>query len=169
MPPTEGATTATLPDGPFEGRDTFRSRLRTAMAEAARQNWREIVFSDIDFEDWPLGERASIESLQAWAGAGRSLVLLAEHFKVFEREHARFVRWRQTWSHIIECRACRGPGLPTVPSAIWTPSWCLQRVDIDHARGMCSVQPERRRALREAIDECLRHGRPAFPALTLGL
>jgi hypothetical protein len=158
-----------LPEGPFDGRVAFQSHLRTAMAEAARQNWREIVFSDIDFEDWPLGERAPIESLQAWAASGRSLVLLAEHFKVFEREHARFVRWRQTWSHIIDCRACKGPGLPTVPSAIWTPSWCLRRIDLEHARGMCSAQPDRRRALREAIDECLRHSRPAFPAFTLGL
>jgi hypothetical protein len=167
--PDDTVLPAALPDGPFDGRQAFVSHLKTAMAEAARQNWREIVFSDIDFEDWPLGERAPIESLQAWAASGRSLVLLAEHFKVFEREHARFVRWRQTWSHIVDARACKGAGLPAVPSAIWTPSWCLRRIDIDHARGMCSAQPERRRALREAIDECLLHSRPAFPAFTLGL
>lgn len=158
-----------LPEGPFDGRLAFQEHLRAAMAEAAGQNWREIVFSDPDFADWPLGERACIEALQAWAASGRSLVLLARHFKVFERDHARFVRWRQTWSHIIDARACDGAGLPTVPSAIWTPTWCLRRIDVAHDRGACSVQPERRRAVREAVDECLRHGRPAFSASTLGL
>ena len=103
-----------LPDGAFDGRLAFQDHLRGAMAEAASQNWREIVFSDPDFADWPLGERASIEALQAWAASGRSLVMLARHFKVFERDHARFVRWRQTWSHIIDARACEGAGLPTV-------------------------------------------------------
>lgn len=158
-----------LLEGAFDGRLAFHEHLRTAMADAARQNWREIVFSDPDFADWPLGERASIEALQAWAASGRSLVLLARHFKVFERDHARFVRWRQTWSHIIYARACTGAGLPPVPSAIWTPTWCLRRIDLEHDRGVGGSEPERRRALREAIDECLRHGRPAFPASTLGL
>lgn len=168
LPPEQDAP-APLPEGPFDGRQAFHAHLKTAMAQAARQNWREIVFSDPDFADWPLGERADIEALQAWAASGRQLVLLAQHFRVFEREHARFVRWRQSWSHIIDARACNGPGLPPVPSAIWTPTWCLHRIDRDHDRGVCSAEPERRRALREAIDECLRHGRPAFPASTLGL
>ncbi|RZL93216.1 MAG: hypothetical protein EOP76_09925 [Variovorax sp.] len=158
-----------LPDGAFDGRLAFQDHLRGAMAEAASQNWREIVFSDPDFADWPLGERASIEALQAWAASGRSLVMLARHFKVFERDHARFVRWRQTWSHIIDARACEGAGLPTVPSALWTPTWCLRRIDVEHDRGHCGPEPERRRAVREAVDECLRHGRPAFAASTLGL
>lgn len=158
-----------LLDGAFDGRLAFHENLRTAMADAAGQNWREIVFSDPDFADWPLGERASVEALQAWAASGRSLVLLARHFKVFERDHARFVRWRQTWSHIIDARACAGAGLPPVPSAIWTPTWCLRRIDLEHDRGVGGTEPERRRALREAIDECLRNGRPAFPASTLGL
>lgn len=163
------AAPASLPEGPFDGRPAFIANVRTAMAEAARCNWHELVFSDPDFSAWPLGERADIEALQAWAASGRTLLLLARNFKVFEREHARFVRWRQAWSHIVEARACHGPGLPPVPSAVWTPNWCLQRIDLEHDRGTCSLQPERRRALRERIDECLRHGRPAFPAFTLGL
>ena len=37
------------------------------LATAAREGWREIILSDANFHDWPLGERAVVESLQAWA------------------------------------------------------------------------------------------------------
>jgi hypothetical protein len=158
-----------MPEGPFDGRLAFQARLQAAFASAARQNWREIVLADPDFDDWPLGERAVVDALQAWAGAGRSLVLLAQRFDVFDRGHARFVQWRRFWSHIVDARACHGPGLPPVPSAVWTPTWFLHRIDVDHGRGVCGHAPEDRRALRERIDECLRHARPAFPASTLGL
>jgi hypothetical protein len=158
-----------LPQGAFDGRRAFQQHVQAALAAGARQNWREIVLSDPDFEDWPLGERTHVEALQAWAASGRSFVLLARRFDVFERQHARFVTWRRMWSHIIECRACHGPGLPEVPSAIWTPSWFLHRIDVDHCRGVSGREAEGRRSLRERLDECLRHARPGFPASTLGL
>ena len=158
-----------LPEGAFDGRLAFQAGLRAALATAAQQNWREMLFSDPDFADWPLGERATIESLQAWAGAGRKLVLLAQHFDVFGREHARFVQWRRLCSHIVDARQCRGPGLPTVPSALLAPGWYLERIDMVHGRGVCSRSPEAGRAVRERIDECLRHSRAAFPASVAGL
>lgn len=158
-----------LPLGPFDGREAFEAHLRRALDAAARENWREIVLSDPSFADWPLGERATLAALQAWSRSGRSFTLLAQRFDVFERSHARFVEWRRTWSHIIECRVCHGAGAPVVPSAIWTPSWFMQRIDPERSRGVCSHDPERRAALREQIDECLRQGRPGFPASTLGL
>jgi hypothetical protein len=157
------------PEGPFDGRQAFDARLRSAFAGAARENWREIILGDPDFGDWPLGEREIIDALQAWAAGGRSLVLLAQRFDVVERHHARFVHWRQMWSHIIDCRICHGHGLPQVPSAIWTPTWFLHRIDVEHVRGTCGRAPDARRALRERLDECLRHARPGFPASTLGL
>ncbi|MDM0080660.1 hypothetical protein QTI17_08665 [Variovorax sp. J31P179] len=165
----DDVTAVDLPDGAFDGRRAFHDHLQAALGAAARQNWREIVLSDPDFVDWPLGERSTVEALQAWSAAGRSMVLLAQRFDIFAREHARFVHWRRMWSHIIDARACQGPGLPPVPSAIWTPGWFLHRVDLEHVRGTCGRTPEARRALRERIDECLRHARPAFPASTLGL
>ncbi|WP_435503379.1 hypothetical protein [Variovorax sp. RHLX14] len=45
----------------------------------------------------------------------------------------------------------------------------MHRVDLERSRGVSGSDPERRRALREQIDECLRRGRPAFPATMLGL
>lgn len=167
--PNEVADDTSLPEGAFDGRHAFQAHLHAALTAAAQQNWREIILSDASFGDWPLGERAIADALQAWSANRRSLVLLAQRFDVFEREHARFVHWRRMWSHIVDCRACDGPGLPQVPSGIWTPSWFLNRIDVERSRGVCGREPEGRRALRERIDECLRHGRPAFPASTLGL
>ena len=157
------------PEGAFDGRLEFLARLRAAVDAALREGWREIVFSDPTFVDWPLGERSFVEVLNAWAAGGRSLTMLAGSFSIFDREHARFVQWRRTWSHIVDCRVCTGAGAPRVPSAIWTPAWQLHRINIESSRGTSGSDSERRRALREQIDECLRRGRPAFPATTLGL
>jgi hypothetical protein len=163
-----------LPEGRFDGREAFGEIVRNALLAAAREGWKEIVFSDPDFADWPLGERASIEALEAWSASGRRFVLLAQRFDVIERGHARFVPWRRMWDHIIECRAT-GKAASTetemreVPSAIWTPTWFAHRIDPERSRGVCGVDPRARRELREAIDERWRLGRPAFPASTLGL
>lgn len=158
-----------LPEGAFDGREAFEANVRLALDVAAQHNWREIVLCDPGFGDWPLGDRSTLAALEAWSRSGRNFTLLAQRFDVFDRVHARFVEWRRTWSHIVDCRVCNAAGAPAVPSAIWTPSWFLHRIDAERSRGVCSRDPERRAALRELIDECLRQGRPGFPASTLGL
>ena len=168
--PNDDAPSLSLPEGRFDGREAFDALLRGALSAAAQQGWKEIVFSDPDFADWPLGERASIEALQAWSASGRRLLLLAGRFDLIERGHARFVTWRRTWDHIVECRAAGRSGTAEeVPSAFWTPTWCLHRIDPERSRGVCSSEPRARRDLRESLDERWRQGRPAFPASTLGL
>ncbi|KIQ31716.1 hypothetical protein RT97_14345 [Variovorax paradoxus] len=168
--PTDSAPL--LPEGRFDGREAFGAIVRNTLSAAAQEGWREIVFSDPDFADWPLGERASIEALQAWSASGRRFVLLAQRFDAIERGHARFVPWRRMWDHIIECRAtgkAASAEMREVPSAIWTPTWFVHRIDPERSRGVCGVDPRARRELREAIDESWRLARPAFPASTLGL
>ncbi len=160
---------ASLPDGAFDGRAAFQATLHAALAAAARENWGEIILSDTDFADWSLGTRASVEALQAWAATGRKLQLIAQDFKVVAHEHARFVRWRRAWDHIVVSRVCAGPGVSAVPSAIWTPGWYLHRIDPDRCRGVCGSEPDSRIALRQLLDECLRQGRPGFAASVLGL
>ncbi|RYF79809.1 MAG: hypothetical protein EOO29_15995 [Comamonadaceae bacterium] len=157
------------PEGAIDGPGEFANRLRQVLAAAAGQGWREIVFSDRDFADWPLGERAVAQALQDWAASGRSLRMVASHFDVFQRHHARFVQWRRQWDHIVQCRACAGVGGPEVPSALWTPQGVLHRIDPLLSRGVSSVNPSSRVALRHALDECFQQGRPAFAASVLGL
>ena len=85
------------------------------------------------------------------------------------RQHARFVTWRGTWSHIIDARACASADPLELPSAIWTPAWVMQRLDPERCNGVSGSEPQRRLLLRESLNEWLGKSSPAFPATTLGL
>ncbi|HUR90820.1 MAG TPA: hypothetical protein VMZ74_17180 [Ramlibacter sp.] len=157
-----------LPTGPFSGIEEFRQLVRNALAAAARENWREIILSDQGFVDWPLGERAVAESLAAWSQSGRKCILLARRWDQIGR-HARFVTWRSTWSHIIDARACPSADPLELPSAIWTPTWAMQRRDLDNSRGYMGTEADRRLTLRENLNEWLSKSTPSFPSSTSGL
>jgi hypothetical protein len=163
------AAPAALPSRRFEGREDFRQLVRDALAAAAREGWREIVLSDASFADWPLAERAVAESLQAWAQTGRRMVLLAKRYDVVVRQHARFVQWRGKWAHIVTASACSSADPLELPSALWSPTWALERRDIERCNGYCGSEPERRVAVRETLDAWLQKSTPAFSATTLGL
>ncbi|MDB5941192.1 MAG: hypothetical protein JWQ13_758 [Ramlibacter sp.] len=165
----EQAQAAPLPSGRFAGRDAFQQLIRDALASAAREGWRELILSDADFADWPLGERAVSESLRAWSASGRRCTLLACRYDQVSIRHARFVTWRRAWSHIIEARACTSADPLELPSAIWSPGWVMQRLDAERCNGYSGAEPERRLLLKESLQEWLARSGPAFPATTLGL
>jgi hypothetical protein len=158
-----------LPSGAFHGRESFQQLVRDALTAAAREGWREIVLSDPDFADWPLYERAVVQSLQDWSQTGRKCILLARRYDDVVRRHARFVTWRKTWTHIIDARGCPSADPLEIPSAIWTPTWVMERRDIDHCAGYSGAEPDRRLSLREKLSEWLVKSTPAFPSSTLGL
>lgn len=160
---------SSLPSRRFEGREDFRQLVRDALASAAREGWSEIILSDANFEDWPLGERAVAESLQAWSRTGRHMVLLAKNYDHVVRQHARFVQWRGLWSHIVTAYACPSADALEVPSALWSPAWVLERRDPERSNGYCGSEADRRVLLRESLNEWLRQASPAFPSTTLGL
>jgi hypothetical protein len=164
-----GAAGIVLPSKRFEGREEFRQLVRDAFACAARDGWREIVLSDASFEDWPLGERAVTESLQAWARTGRKMVLLARRFDGVLRQHPRFVQWRRQWTHIITASAVPSADALELPSALWSPQWVMERRDIERCNGYCGSEPARRVLLRESLNEWLQKSSSAFPSTTLGL
>lgn len=153
----------------FHGRSEFQQLVRETLVRAGQEGWREIIFSDATFADWPLGERAVTEALQAWSKSGRRFVMLATRYDDVLRRHARFVTWRRTWGHIIECWACPGADLIDFPSAIWSPSWALVRLDPEHSAGVHTTEPSRRLQLHESLMEWQRKSSPGFPATTLGL
>ena len=102
--------------GPFSGPTEFAELIRRALVSAAQEGWSSMVWSDPNFEDWPLGERAVIESLQTWARGGRQLVMLAHNYDSVLRHKPRLVSWRSAWDHIVECRVCKTVDASEMPS-----------------------------------------------------
>ena len=161
--------TAPLPAGRFSGRKDFQQLVRDALACAAREGWREIILSDPDFADWPLGERAVSESLRQWSAAGRHCTLLACRYDEMAVRHARFVTWRRAWSHIVDARSVSSADPLEFPSAIWSPGWVMQRLDPQRCNGVSGAEPERRLLLKENLQAWLAKSSASFPATTLGL
>lgn len=160
---------APLPTGRMEGRQLFADLVRQALAVAAQEGWPRIVLSDADFSDWPLGERAVVESLQDWAFRGREIRLLARDFGPLRLACPRLVTWRTTWSHRVEAHAAPSASGSELPSAIWSPDWTLERLDPVRGTLIASTDPRRRTELRERLDACWHKGSPSFAATTLGL
>ena len=165
---TPGVPTALL-EGRFAGRSEFTELIRQAFAAAAAQGWREMILCDATFEDWPLGERAVAQSLNDWSRSGRRLTIMAKNYAELQRRHARFVSWRQTWAHIVQCRATASIPVDDMPSALWSPGWVFERLDVPRCTGMAGSAVTRRVALRERLKEQLLRSAPAFAASTLGL
>lgn len=158
-----------LPHGRFEGRLEFAELVRRSFALAAEQGWREIIVCDASFEDWPLGERSVAQALHDWAGTGRKLTMLAQNYDEVVRRHARFVSWRRTWSHIVECRGSASVSASDLPSAFWSPVWVFERLDLVRSTGVAGPEAARRLTLRERLAEKLQRSSPAFAATTLGI
>ena len=158
-----------LPEGRFSGPTEFSALIRQSLSAAAEQGWREIILCDSTFEDWPLGERAVAQSLNDWSRSGRKLTMLAKNYNEVVRRHSRFVTWRQTWAHIVECRASAAISFDDMPSALWSPVWVFQRLDVVRCTGVSGSGADRRVALKERLEACLKLSSPAFAATTLGL
>jgi hypothetical protein len=169
LPPSGATPQAVLLDGSFDGRIAFQQLVRDALATAAREGWHSITLVDASFEDWPLGERAVVESLSAWSQTGRSFTILAKRFDTLVARHPRFVTWRSKWSHIIDARGVPSADAESFPSAIYSPGWVLRRLDPVRSKGVAGPEAQRRVLLREEINEWLGKSSPAFAATTLGL
>lgn len=168
--PTPSPTPSlSLPTGRLEGREVFADLVRQALAVAAQEAWPAMVLSDTDFTDWPLGERAVIESLQVWARQGREIRFLARDFGPLRLAHPRLVAWRTTWSHRVQAQAMPSASGSELPSAIWSPGWMLERLDPVRCTLIVSTDARRRTGLRERLDACWHKGSPSFAATTLGL
>ena len=127
-----------LPEGRLQGRRLFADLVRQSLATAAAEGWQHLVLCDTDFSDWPLGERAVVASLQAWA-------------------------------HLVEVRACGSASTDEWPSAIWSPVWTLERIDVTHGVVVTSRDARRQVALAERLDHWWHKGSPSLPPTTLGL
>ena len=166
---TIDAAGAQLPEGRFVGRQAFVSGVRCAIQAAAREGWSQLLLSDVDFLDWPLGERAVIDAFNAWAGRGRHLRLLARDYGPLRLQHPRFVQWRATWSHIVDARVWTSAAAGELPTAIWSAQWTQEVLDTERCSGVSSRERARSVALHERLEAAWQRGVPGFPASVLGL
>jgi hypothetical protein len=158
-----------LLEGAFSGRKDFQQLIRSAIAQAAKEGWREMVWFDLNFADWPLGERSIEVDLQAWSETGRKLTIVAKRFDTLTATHHRFVAWRKQWSHIIEARAVSSASDEEFPSLILAPSWAMHRLQPTLCKGVAGYEAKRRVDLRELTQEWLAISSLSFPSTTLGL
>jgi hypothetical protein len=154
----------------IESRNQFHEALREGFAEMARTGCREAWISDDDFADWPLNERAVVESLTQWAMSHRKLVVLARHYDEVVRRHARWVEWRRQWSHVVECRAFAEAQAGEIPTLLLASDLLAVRlVDPERHRGAIAREAADLLRIRESIDAVSQRSVESFPATLLGL
>jgi hypothetical protein len=157
-------------DAVITSRSEFHMALRDAFAEAASVGCRELWLCDVDFADWPLGERAVIEHLAQWAASQRRLTLLAEDFSDVPRRHPRWVEWRRNWSHVVHCRTNTELESGQMPSVLLAQGLLSVRLsDRVHYRGQRSHEHVEGLRCREMIDAVLQRSEEGFPATMTGL
>ena len=151
-------------------RNEFHEAIRQSLAWAAEAGSPEIFLFDADFADWPLGERAVIESLSSWVHSRRRLTLMACSFDALARRQTRFVEWRRQWAHAVQCRHDEELEAEQIPTLLLAPGVVsIRLVDRVHHRGTLSSRAIDEVECRERIDALLQRSTEAFPATTLGL
>jgi hypothetical protein len=155
---------------PITSRAEFLDAIRSSFAAAAQEGAGEIVIVDPTFADWPLNDRAVIESLAAWVDARRSLTLLAHGFDEIARRQSRFVEWRRQWTHVVHCRNDPELEAEQVPTILLAPGvTCVRLLDRVRHRGTVSNRPVEMADCRETLDALLQRSVEAFPVTPLGL
>ena len=155
---------------PIGSRAEFLDAVRSALARAEGHGAREIVLVDPDFADWPLNERAVIDSLARWIDSSRRLVVIAHAFDEIARRQLRFVEWRRQWAHVVQCRNDPELEAEQLPTLLLVPGdVCVRVVDRIRYRGTVSNRPVDLTESSEAVDALLQRSVEAFPVTTLGL
>lgn len=156
--------------GSIDSRGGFVEAVRALLAEAAAQGGRELLLVDPDFADWPLGEIAVVETLVAWAKPHRRMVLLAASFDAFPRLHPRWVNWRRSYAHVVDCRVNDEQDAGMLPTLLLVDGrFGLKVVDKRHWRGRWSREAADLRRWADEVDALVQRSNVSFPATTLGL
>ena len=151
-------------------RAEFVAALRDAIGQAEQTGARELFFVDPDFAEWPLNDAAVIETLAQWVATGRKLVVYAANFDDMARRQLRFVEWRRTWTHVVQCRSDEEIEADNVPSMLLAAGEVgVRLVDRVRFRGSASTRAVDLVECRETIDALLQRSSETFPATTLGL
>ncbi len=156
--------------GPIDSRGGFLAAVRALLAEAAEAGGRTLLLVDADFADWPLGEPAVVDALAAWAQPHRRLVLLAGSFDELPRRHPRWVQWRRSYSHVVDCRLHDEQDAGSLPTLLLVDARVgLKIADKRHWRGRWSRDAADLRRWIDDVDARVQRSSTSFPATVLGL
>lgn len=162
---------ATIPHTPaIQSRGEFQQAIREAFEQAASQGCKDIILCDVDFADWPLGERGVVDALTRWAYAHRRLRVYALTYDDVVRRHPRWVEWRRQWAHVIECRQIEDLASEQVPRAWLAPGLrAVRLVDPLRFRGYIDEAAEDLSRIQDGLEAAVKRAVEAFPATILGL
>lgn len=169
--PTSDQPSGPLPESvSFLSRGDFQAAFRQALRHVAEHGGREIYLCDRDYADWPLGEREIVEMFGRWAMSHRRLVVLAAQFETLQRQHPRWVTWRRSWSHIVECKQVAEDDVAAIPSMMIAPGVLSLRMhDPVHFRGRLSFTHPAEVRDWDDLDAFLQRSVESFPVTNLGL
>lgn len=153
----------------IDGRRAFVEAVRDALVQAARTRQRELCFSDVDFEPWPLDDAQVLAALAAWARLPqRCLVMVACRFDALPRRFARFTAWRRSWAHVVQAHVTDVES-SQVPTLLLAGGASLTLSDRLRWRGHRLDGDKEVADWREVLDVLLQRSEPGFGAATLGL
>jgi hypothetical protein len=157
--------------GRIEGWRDFRDRFHAILAMSLTTSG-DFGWCDPDFSAWPLGERSAIDALQQWAlqHPGGRLTLLAARGDELPRRHARWLSWRQPWSHRVSCWVASeevAAGMQAM--CLWRGEVGLKIVDPLSGRGIWSTDPATVQVWQADFDAYLQRSSEGMPCTTLGL
>lgn len=158
------------PTPPIQTRGDFQQAIRDAFDLAASQGCKDISVCDVDFADWPLGERGVVEALTRWAYAHRRLRVYAVTYEDVVRRHPRWVDWRRQWAHVVECRQIDDLAAEQVPRLWLAPGLrAVRLVDPLRFRGYVDEAPGDLLRIQQGLEFAVERAVEAFPATVLGL
>ena len=138
-----------------------------AMLESLQRQTQDFHLYIVPFDEQC---RAVLEALTRWVLPHRKLVMLARHFDEMPRKHARFVEWRRTYAHVMECKALEDDENAELPCLLLAPPVvCVRLFDPLRYRGGVSHESGDMIRNRELFDAVSQRSVESFPASVLGL
>jgi hypothetical protein len=96
--------------------------------------------------------------------------MLALSFSRVEAQAPRFVAWRKTWSHIVDCRELPDLQAHELPGLLLLRQYAvLQRLDPVRHRGHVKRDAPALARAEEAVKDWSARAVPGWPVYTLGL
>lgn len=169
------ASDAPLPawpaDGRFEGLGEFQAAVRQLLLAATARGARQMVWSGLAFDAWPLEDADVLQALTAWGRPGhRRLKWVGQEFERLRRDKPRLVTWRQQFAHVVTCRQPVEEDAAHLPVALLVADEALLLLhDERHWRGRVSTNVADLAAWQERLDAILQRSSETFPVTTLGI